>query len=660
MSRIGLGINTGGTYTDAVIVDLGTNKVLMKNKSLTTYEDLSIGIDSAISALKKDLVDKVSVVSLSSTLATNFVVEGKGRRIALIAAGSKYDGSVKVDKYISIKGAHDVYGKQTDVLDEKAAEAFLEEIRGTVDAVAITSFMSVYNPNHEKRLKKMAERILGVPVVCGHELSSDLGFSERAVTAIMNANLLPAIGELVDSVKKVFAKHGISAPMMIVKGDGSLMSEEMAMIKPVDTIISGSAASIIGAKTLSGFDDAVVIDMGGTTTDIGILKDGLPMISEEGATIAGKNTKVLAANIFTAGLGGDSRILVLGKNMTVCEKRVMPLCIAASEWPELEEKLRNVAESAKGPYFALAGATDTVQDIEYFVKLKDPQEGVLSGRELEFLLKLGNGPLNLREGAALLGTHPMAIDTDRMEMLGFVQRIGLTPTDILHAEGSYTEFNVNASKYGVSYLARMAKMNDDDFIKLVKERVINKLTLFMIQKVLSDEIGQTKLDDPGREFVRRFITGEPAFSYECSLNLTKPIIGIGAPAGAYIPQVAEKLHTKLFLSEDSDVGNAVGAITGRIVETVLMTVRPARFFSTEDNPKSSVQSSYGIWDFGTLTEAIKFAEQKGVEIATENAKANGAANVETFFKRREDSYAINDSGEIVKIEIWATAVGNLE
>lgn len=159
----------------------------------------------------------------------------------------------------------------------------------------------------------MVSRMLGIPAVCGHDLSSGLGFSERAATCVMNARLIPVIADLMESVKKVMAEYGISAPLMMVRGDGSMMGEAEAKRKPVETVMSGPAASLIGAMRMTGMKDAIVMDMGGTTTDIGILRNGRPRLEPEGATIGGTRTRVMAAEISTSGIGGDSRILVLGR-----------------------------------------------------------------------------------------------------------------------------------------------------------------------------------------------------------------------------------------------------------------------------------------------------------------------------------------------------------
>jgi len=179
MARIGLGFDTGGTYTDAVIMDLDTSEILARSKSLTTRNDLSIGISGAISKFDKDLLKNVSTVSLSSTLATNSIVEGKGCRVGLICIGSPITTTTTVDKSITVSGGHKPNGTESEPLDEESVEKFLKSVKGQVDCIAVTGFMSVRNPKHEQRVKEMARQILNIPTVCGYELSSVLGFNER-------------------------------------------------------------------------------------------------------------------------------------------------------------------------------------------------------------------------------------------------------------------------------------------------------------------------------------------------------------------------------------------------------------------------------------------------------------------------------------------------
>ncbi len=301
---LGLGIDTGGTYTDAAILDIDNGKVLSKAKALTTRNDLSIGIANAIGKLDRSMFDKLRLVAISSTLATNSVVEGKGCRVGLIVIGHEAGQYVPVEEQVQISGGHDVQGDPATDVDLDAARAFIDNVKEKVDAFAISGYLSVRNPEHEAAVKHLVRSMTNAPVVCGHELSSALGFNERTITAVLNARLIPMIADLIASLKLVQKNTNINAPLMIVKGDGSLMDESVARERPVETILSGPAASMIGAKALTGLQDAIIIDVGGTTTDIGILRNGRPRLDPEGAILGGWQTRVKAVDAFTAGMEG--------------------------------------------------------------------------------------------------------------------------------------------------------------------------------------------------------------------------------------------------------------------------------------------------------------------------------------------------------------------
>ena len=448
--ELGLGIDTGGTYTDAVLIDLESNSIISKAKALTTRDDLSVGIRNSMKLFDRSLLKKVSMVSLSSTLATNSVVEGKGCRVGVISVGRDFDSSIVADESITISGGHDLNGAELNPLDIDSAEKFMNSIKNKVDSIAITSYLSVRNPEHELILKDLASKILNLPVVCGHELSSSLGFNERTITSVMNARLIPIIKELISSMKSAMVEYDINAPLMIVKGDGSLMNDEIAVERPVETVLSGPAASMIGAKTLTGLNDAIVMDMGGTTTDIGILRNGQPRLEKEGAMIGGKRTRVLAAEIYTSGIGGDSRIVVKGNKFSLTPLRVMPLCIATTKWPQLLPRLEEISKRCFFFNLESINVNNIVQDIEFFVKIKDIKDAPLSENDRKLLEYISNEPFSLSEAGASLNLHPFAFNVSKMEELGMIQRIGLTPTDILHAEGSYIEYDRKASE-SVSY-----------------------------------------------------------------------------------------------------------------------------------------------------------------------------------------------------------------
>jgi len=373
-----LGLDTGGTYTDAVVVD-ANQCVVATAKSLTTHQQLIGGLRGAVSTvLSQSKFEPISLVSLSTTLATNALVEGHGRRVALILIGyseaqmsrANLAEAVGNDKYVFISGGHRHDGQQAEPLDEVSLKAFVQTAAAEVDAFAVSSMFSVRNPEHERRAQDCIKSICKKPVSCGHTLSSGLDAPRRALTTLLNARLIPLIGHLLDAAHELLKEQNIQAPLMIVKGDGSLIHADVARAAPVETILSGPAASVVGAQFLlqggSETKNVVVSDMGGTTTDIAVLENGMPKLDPAGATVGGWRTMVQAVAINTFGLGGDSHI---GFNrewrkITIGPGRVLPLARLAADYEPcikfLEEQLEHGwARTHDGQFALLRGTIPT-------------------------------------------------------------------------------------------------------------------------------------------------------------------------------------------------------------------------------------------------------------------------------------------------------------
>ncbi len=658
---IGLGFDTGGTYTDAVLMDLDSKKIVCKAKSLTTREDLCIGIRGSIAGFDRDLLERVGVVSLSSTLATNSVVEGKGCRVAVVCIGMEYDGSVPADHSAVIDGGHDLKGNEAEPLDEEAARNFLESVRGRVDGLAITGYMAVRNPDHERRVKALASEILDVPVICGHELSSTLGFNERAATCIMNARLVPIIDELITSMREVMEENGIRAPLMIVRGDGSLMNEATARERPVETILSGPAASLIGAMEITGRRDAIVMDMGGTTTDIGILRDGRPRLEPEGAVIGGKRTRVTAAEITTSGIGGDSRIFVNGITVHLSPLRVYPICMAASRWDCVREQMESLAGMVTRPTPEAMGEQNVVLDSEMFRTLRMPEDrSIVSAADMELLELLSQRPHSLNAAGEVLGIHPFTFNIPRLESLGFIQRIGFTPTDVLHVDGTYREFDHTASTHAAVYLSKKADMPLEEFIATAKKGIRHKLCTELMKELISEETGGCQINATTEYLLDRAIARDDGRDFGCRIRIGKPIIGIGAPAGVYIRWVGEVFDTEVLVDENSDVGNAIGAITSSVSETIEVLVKPETIGGT-DCPFRSF-SRLGTFTYDTYEEALADSERMASEAVRSAVEAGGATDVSVTVDRDDRTYAIGTSRDRVLMEtvLRVTAAGKPE
>jgi N-methylhydantoinase A/oxoprolinase/acetone carboxylase beta subunit len=637
--KLGLGIDTGGTYTDSVILDIESGKVISKAKAPTTREDLSKGISNSISKLDREFFSSIKLVSLSSTLATNSVVEGKGSRVALIAMGEEYSRSVPTEKRIKVKGRHDLAGEETEPLDIDGAREFILKEKDLVDAFAVSGYLGVRNPAHEVEIKALIIELTDLPVVCGHELSTDLGFQERTLTAVLNARLIPVISDLISSAELILDEYNIQAPLMIMRGDGSIMSETVARERPVETILSGPAASINGARYLTGEEDAVIIDMGGTTTDIGILRDGMPRLDPEGARIADWRTRVKAISISTGGIGGDSRIVVNRGNIRLLPNRVIPLCHASSTYPEIRDRLEKLDQNEKYADPTYIDKSRLYQPTDFLIFNRMPKNFRLGSEDRQILNVLEEGPCLLTDLKERTGILPFSYSISRLEEYGVINRVGLTPTDILHAEGSYVIHDPSASISAVRFYSERLGTSQREFCKMVKQKVIDEISRGLLRKLLYEETRETSYCHVADHLVERMITGMKGTDYSCRMDLHKNIIGIGAPVETYLPSVARNMGADLIVPDHSEVGNAIGAITGSIIETVEILIQPKPGMAGLEDPPCSVHLPGEKKDFERLSQAILYARELGEEMVISRARQSGAHGVEVI--KEEEPIALS-------------------
>lgn len=651
-----LGIDTGGTYTDGVIIDRKDHKILAKSKSLTTREDLSIGITNVIRDMHFEDGQKVEFVALSTTLATNAIVEGRGCEVGLIMIGYSDEEKVPAKEVRYLPGGHDIRGNEKQPFDEAAAREALESLRGKVDALAISSYLSIRNPEHELKMQKLAREVLNLPVVCTHHLTRSLGMKERSVTALLNACLIPIIEELIVSVKKVMKEKKIEAPIMIVKGDGALMGEAQAMEKPIETILSGPAASIIGANFLARERDGMVLDMGGTTSDIAVLKNGVPKINKNGASVGGWFTRVEAAEINTYGLGGDSYVQKDCRgNFKIGPRRVWPVCVMAAKYPNLEEELSNV-------YLPRSNPLVTAQVTDCYVLLNDHLTSNLNDREKQIIEALRDKPHSIFYLSALLGVEVNMLDFEKLVATGVLGQISVTPTDILHAKGVYTQWSTSAAKTAVALLAGRFDMAPEEFCEFVIDKVTERLCYITWQSLLNHEGCNFDIEN---EPVFRYLAakqlkgGQESSLLSCLIKPELPIIGIGAPVRVWLPMMAEKLGAKLVIPEHTEVANAVGAAVGRIMEVVKILITPGN--------EGLGYVIYSAWErkyFEHLEEAaeyaIEYAEKKAIELASANTSIDSGVKLKAEVDRKDVYASTNGLKNDIYIETRIEAVATEE
>lgn len=583
---LGLGVDAGGTYTDCVLYEIGPRNVVASAKSRTTHGRLLDGIADSVRRLPADRLKEVGLVAVSTTLATNAIVESTGLPVGLVlmnppsVAGDGRDYGCPVR---TVGGQVDIAGEQIEPVDDDEVTGAIEEMiaRDGIGAVAVSGYGGVVNNVNEQAIRRIVTERFGLPVVCGHELTGRLDFHRRAATAVLNARLLPLIGELIDALEGFLASVGVEAPLTIVRGDGSLVSIDEARRHPVHTILSGPAASVAGALELvGGVETAVVVDVGGTTTDVAGVTDGHVELSPEGAEVGAWRTSVEALDILTTGAGGDSHVDVDREGrITMGPHRVEPLCRMAAEWPETIEVLTRLPHHPMFDYGA-PGSLDVFAIDRRWTDntgclLDDaPALDATSARVLRLLSARPHSRLELCE--ALGVGHPSLLKTKTLEDRRLVVRGGLTPTDILHVAGEYTEFDVKASRLAVDAFAALSSRTPEAVCREVRGVVVRRVATEAIRK-LAGPAAQSH-DFAECDFCRmaldKVFEGAGPEGLEVTLASTRPVIGIGAPAEAWLPEVGRVLRCDCHVPEHAGVANAVGAVTSRVVVHGAMTIRP--------------------------------------------------------------------------------------
>jgi N-methylhydantoinase A/oxoprolinase/acetone carboxylase beta subunit len=454
-----VGIDTGGTFTDAAVLTAHDHRVVASAKALTTRGDLAVGVAEALgkalaSLAERDAARHVALVSISTTLATNAVVEGHGSPIAVVLIG--FDAAMAERAGLAralpgtpverVAGGHDHNGHAPDELDLDALERAVARHADHAEAFAVAARFAVRNPAHELAARERIVALTGKPVTLSSELTSALDAPRRALTAALNARLISRISMLIAGVGEAMERLGIAAPLMIVRGDGTLALAEVVKLRPIETVLSGPAASVIGAAALSGLSDFLLSDMGGTTSDLAVLSGGRPRVAEEGAEIGGWRTMVRAIDVRTIGLGGDSAVeLGLEGGLKVGPERVLPVALLAQRFPEVLEHLD--AELADPRAGSLGGCFV----LRPMGGVRSAPASLLSPREAELLSRIEERPAPLRKIAVSSGGKRTLRLLARKNL---VQICGFTPSDAAHVLGLQDNWSREAARKAARLMVR--------------------------------------------------------------------------------------------------------------------------------------------------------------------------------------------------------------
>jgi N-methylhydantoinase A/oxoprolinase/acetone carboxylase beta subunit len=319
-----VGLDMGGTHIDAVIIENGN--VINTVKKTTDHKDLFnsiwITLKELLSGYDKS---KIKRINLSTTVSTNAIVEGKTSSVGMIiqsGPGLPHDFLACGDENVFISGYIDHRGKVIQDIDTKEIEKAIKTFKGKhINCYAVISKFSTRNPHHELRVKSIMENDFSFGTM-GHTVSGKLNFPRRIYTAYLNSAVHKVFNDFSNNIKKSMEREEIDAPLFILKADGGTTNLSKAEEKPVETILSGPAASFMGLNAMLSTDkDAILLDIGGTTTDIFFLADGVPLFEPLGIEIGSYKTLVRAIYSVSIGLGGDSSINILNGEINIGPKR---------------------------------------------------------------------------------------------------------------------------------------------------------------------------------------------------------------------------------------------------------------------------------------------------------------------------------------------------
>lgn len=658
-----LGIDTGGTYTDAVLMDAATQKVVAKSKSLTTRHDLVQGIGESIAKiLGGRSAGDISLVSLSTTLATNSIVEGHGARAALLLVGYQ-ESQLKLANLseaatdlpvIFLAGGHDAGGHEKTPLDLQTAADRLPELASSVSAIAISSMFSVRNPAHEVALRDFVQSETGLPVSCGHELSASLDAPRRALTALINARLIPLIKNLIDAAQDTLVANQIVAPLMVVRGDGTLVSADFARNSPVETILSGPAASVVGAQFLADRTEMLVSDIGGTTTDIAMVKQGRPRLSEEGASVNGWRTMVTAVQIDTHGLGGDSEIVYDRDHccFSIGPNKVMPLCILASQYPAVIQDLEQFAEESW-----------TKTNMARFIVLRrrPGTEIRLTAQQSALVDEVSDHPQSMQ---SVFAERHFSLALKRLIETGVLTIAGFTPTDAAHVCGWYDQWDPAASVLGATLLSRYSKFNlgrtwdtPQLFCESMLSQVSRESALCLMTSAINDSNGRfgAPLHIAQRTLLEQMFNSaadpDAAGILKMQAQLAIPVVGIGAPAKSFYPPITDFLKSEVVVPEHAEVANAIGAVVGVVKQSVQLTITPV------SAKRVLVHAPDEQREFDELEPAAKWASDLASQLAMEKAQNAGGTQLQVTIDRRDNIVEQQGQSTFFESTIIATASG---
>lgn len=341
-----IGLDVGGTYTDAVLLD--EEKVVEKIKTPTKPEGLLESLLSALNPLLEAAGNhEIERIVLSTTLITNLIATKTGDPVALVLIPgpgiNPNSYRFKAMQSYILSGAIDYRGREIEPLKENEIKESLEDIRKSgIQRVAIVGKFSQRNNSHEKAVASyFTSHAPELQIIMGHQVTGRLNFPRRVVTTLLTLATRDRYINFYNQVVEALKEKGVTAPLYILKADGGTLPFSQSTTRPVETIFSGPAASTLGVLALTPKNQtSVVLDIGGTTTDIALILSGRPLLASRGAKINGDYTQVRAFATKSVALGGDSVVAIQNNSLEILQKREGPAYCLGGPYPTPTDAMR--------------------------------------------------------------------------------------------------------------------------------------------------------------------------------------------------------------------------------------------------------------------------------------------------------------------------------
>ena len=357
-----------------------------------------------------------------------------------------------------------------------------------------------------------------------------------------------------------------------------------------------------------------------------VLRRGRPVVKSAGARVGEWLTRVRAADITTIGLGGDSLIHVDRKGkLTIGPQRAYPLSAAAAQHPHLLAELAEIEEHEYALY-------DAIPSLILFY-LKEPRHQKLTAAEKQVLSLIKRTPHTAHHIGKQMNWDFDLLPWRRLVRIGVVLPSSMTPTDILHLAGAYTPWDGEAARWGAKIMARRFNANIDELIGAVFEEIYFKVAALLAGRLILEKVG-CPLDfteKASRFFLKEMLESEKdAGPIRFSARLNLPLIAVGAPVSAYFPEIAGRLNANLLVPHPAEVANAVGTVSGQMIERACILIRP-------DGEEFIIHAPWGREICPDLEKAAAHAVQKGERYVGAQAAASGIKDLEISVER-EDRY----------------------